>query len=367
MATLTAERQVYKASKATTDAYCLRIVLKDGTIYRYNSSLSDLTMNYFNNEGVRQIQPPVVYQSATGLDFSAVGLDLDSPGALDLEGSLESLGVTKEQVAQGLFSKARLYVFLTDYTNPTEDDEAIFSGFWGETTIIDGRYVIKFNSLIDTLQVDTSRIISNYCDTKLGSFRCGVDFSTPPVWQSATSYNGHSSLKDGRNTIRVKSSTDDLIWAIKEEPFVGATSGTLEPNWGAGAFGNTVVDGPIRWRVVQALVANLATNAGQGLDGLLELNSTLPTGYEDWFENGFLRFTSGPNIGQEIKIVSNTTTVLTLEVPLFKETLAGDTIIVTAGCNKRVEDCNNKFYNIYNYQGFPALPGRKLIQVEGSL
>jgi uncharacterized phage protein (TIGR02218 family) len=40
---------------------------------------------------------------------------------------------------------------------------------------------------------------------------------------------------------------------------------------------------------------------------------------------------------------------------------AGDTFIVTAGCDKRFETCRDRFNNIVNYRGFPHIPGNDFV------
>ncbi|HFC05523.1 MAG TPA: hypothetical protein ENJ55_07435 [Rhizobiales bacterium] len=41
--------------------------------------------------------------------------------------------------------------------------------------------------------------------------------------------------------------------------------------------------------------------------------------------------------------------------------IAGDTFIITAGCNKSFETCKAKFSNPENFQGFPHMPGNDFV------
>lgn len=177
MAKITALRRIKKDSGFTSDNQCIRIVLEDGTTLRYTDCLYDLTTSFKNQNGVEVPTDQVTYSSIMGFNLSAVGGDSNEPSLIDLEGVLGPLGYTREQIAQGLFENARIYVFLTDRERPIEDEEKLFSGFWGETTTLDGRYITKFTSLLSIMEIQTTRVFSQFCDTKLGSTRCGVKMS----------------------------------------------------------------------------------------------------------------------------------------------------------------------------------------------
>ena len=48
---------------------------------------------------------------------------------------------------------------------------------------------------------------------------------------------------------------------------------------------------------------------------------------------------------------------ITLWTPLRARVSPGDTLRLTAGCDKRMETCRLKFANLLNFQGFPDIPG----------
>jgi len=177
MTQITALRRAYKNSGSCTDTQCIRIELRDGAVLRYTDNQTDLTTSLFNSNGTEVPIPSVTYSSLLPFDLSAVGVNAEAAAEVDLEGVLGPLGYTREQIAQGVFEDARIYVFLTNYERPVEDEERLFTGFWGESTIIDGRYITKFTSLVSIFEVDTSRIVSQFCDATLGGPRCGVQMT----------------------------------------------------------------------------------------------------------------------------------------------------------------------------------------------
>lgn len=85
-------------------------------------------------------------------------------------------------------------------------------------------------------------------------------------------------------------------------------------------------------------------------------------GFDDrWFERGRLVVQSGQAEGL-VAMVKNDRVVDGLrEIELWEEmrqpVVTGDTVMIEAGCDKRIETCRLKFQNIENFQGFPHVPG----------
>lgn len=187
MPTITTTRRNYKEG-STTDNQFIRIELEDGEILRYTDARVDLSTTLRNDKGTERPIAQVTYSSLMGFDLSSVGGSANHYSEVDLEGVLLPLGFSREQIAQGLFENARIYLFISNRKRFVEDEEPFFTGFWGETTTKDGRYITKFTSLISMLEVDTSRVISQFCDATLGSKRCGV--SMTPTTRLGNVING---------------------------------------------------------------------------------------------------------------------------------------------------------------------------------
>ena len=80
---------------------------------------------------------------------------------------------------------------------------------------------------------------------------------------------------------------------------------------------------------------------------------------DGWLDNGLATWTSGANNGLSVKVKTfSASGSITLSLPMLATVTAGDTLTVTAGCQKRlVEDCATKFDNVLNFVGEPHLPG----------
>jgi uncharacterized phage protein (TIGR02218 family) len=53
-------------------------------------------------------------------------------------------------------------------------------------------------------------------------------------------------------------------------------------------------------------------------------------------------------------------TVSLLEAPV-RAMVIGDSFVVRAGCDKRLETCRAKFTNVPNFRGFPHIPGQDAV------
>lgn len=87
-----------------------------------------------------------------------------------------------------------------------------------------------------------------------------------------------------------------------------------------------------------------------------------PAGYAaGWFARGRLDVTQGSGAGLWGSIKEDRSDLgqrwVELWEPIRAPLSAGDTVQLTAGCDKRSETCRTKFQNLANFQGFPDLPG----------
>jgi uncharacterized phage protein (TIGR02218 family) len=82
---------------------------------------------------------------------------------------------------------------------------------------------------------------------------------------------------------------------------------------------------------------------------------------QDWFTRGLARATSGANAGQSSEIRRHRLAggIATIELwqPLAHVPLVGDTLSLTAGCDKSFTTCRARFQNAANFRGFPHMPG----------
>ena len=81
---------------------------------------------------------------------------------------------------------------------------------------------------------------------------------------------------------------------------------------------------------------------------------TARTEADDWFGEGVLTMTSGPNAGYSRKVKLYASDQFTLALAMPFTVSVGNTYSVYAGCRKRFdEDCKTKFSNALNFGGEP--------------
>lgn len=154
--------------KATVAPYetrviCLRIVCANGTTFRLTRYPFDLKMSN-----------ATVYLTASGYDFSSVIVETSfAASAIDLEGFITTGGVTRAQIASGLFDGAACYLFATDFLNPVEDYEPLMKSTLGKTTLNDDRFTIEDMSIVDKLNQTVGWTHTTQCPNTFGGQEYG--------------------------------------------------------------------------------------------------------------------------------------------------------------------------------------------------
>jgi hypothetical protein len=84
-----------------------------------------------------------------------------------------------------------------------------------------------------------------------------------------------------------------------------------------------------------------------------------------WFALGTVEWASGASAGRRMEVADHgvsgeIVTITLLEAPV-RPVAIGDTFVIQAGCDKRLEICAAKFANITNFRGFPHIPGQDAV------
>ncbi|GAC1333169.1 MAG: DUF2163 domain-containing protein [Beijerinckiaceae bacterium] len=98
----------------------------------------------------------------------------------------------------------------------------------------------------------------------------------------------------------------------------------------------------------------------------LAFSAILERGYAPgFFTGGKLLFLSGGNSGVSCQIKDQRLVedgvVFALWTPLASPLAPGDRFTVTAGCDKTLRTCRDKFNNLVNHRGFPHMPGNDVV------
>jgi len=169
-----------------TAAWCVRIVCTNGLVVRLTTYPFDLTMS--NSQ---------VYKTDSGYEQTAYTTGSDfSPSAIDVTGFVGVAGITRDQIASGVFDNARVYVFKCNYLAPVEDYEEITAGFFGKTTLADDRYTVEGMSLIDVLNQGVGGTLLPSCANTFGDPGCGITLSLVQATGSVTGVTSRFVIRD---------------------------------------------------------------------------------------------------------------------------------------------------------------------------
>lgn len=84
-----------------------------------------------------------------------------------------------------------------------------------------------------------------------------------------------------------------------------------------------------------------------------------------WFSRGLLKFVSGANGGRTIEVRTHRLRDGIAVVELWQEppqaVAIGDAVELTAGCDKQLATCRERFGNVVNFRGFPHMPGNDFV------
>ena len=83
------------------------------------------------------------------------------------------------------------------------------------------------------------------------------------------------------------------------------------------------------------------------------------------FARGLITFTGGANAGRAIEVKRHAVAAGVITIEMWQELgalpAAGDSFIVTAGCDKHLATCRDRFANVANFRGFPHMPGNDFV------
>lgn len=245
------------------------------------------------------------YITENGYEFTGIsGESSFASTSVDMSGILSQGAVSAADLDSGLYDNARVYLFATSHVNPIEDEEPLALMFWGKVTTTDERYKVQLMGAIDALSQSPARTYGIMCPWVFLDRSIAGD----KVVASRSRCTGPRSAPDGPDF-------DALI------------------------------------QTKQSLAEDRVTLVALA-DGQLD----------DYYGNGELQFTTGPNAGLAPSTIKSSVTsganlVVVIHEPLQYAPVPGDMFNIIPGCRKRkLEDCKNKYNNVINNGSFPDIP-----------
>lgn len=158
--------------EVTTLASCWRVVRRDGQEFYFTDHDQDILF-----EGN-------LYEAESSYERTAVANGSDmSVDNMDVAGILDSEKISEEDMRNGLFNRADVYVFIVNWSDPSQGALKVRRGWFGEVTLTDtGQFTTEIRGLAQALSHNFIEVYSAECRADFCDARCKLniaDFEVP--------------------------------------------------------------------------------------------------------------------------------------------------------------------------------------------
>lgn len=380
MQTISTALAAHIAGEVTTLATCWRAVLRNGTVYGFTDFSEDLVVS------------GVTYSAATGYTPSSIiNTNTLSVDNLEVQGLLQSPGITESDLNAGLWDFAEIFIFQVNYSDLTQGILKLTRGHLGEITSRRSDFTAELRGLNDAYSRLIAEIYSPSCRARLGDARCKVVLTPFTATGTAQTISADGRVitdtartepgPAGGKTITGVSSAQAAVVTCTAHGFTSGDLILITGVNGVSAQGLQSLNGrnfivtvtdvdhfsiPVDTRPLAALAANGPTDPAKVYSAYVSGGVATPAGAVGYFTYGLITFTSGLNNGLAMEVQSYVPGTISLRLSLPYSIAVGDTYSMIAGCGKRFsEDCTAKFNNAVNFRGEPFLPGIDQILISG--
>jgi len=294
MKTASSAMQSHLGSYSTSLAYLWKVKRVDGTILGFTTHDIDIAYDAGDGDG------PTTYLAETGFTASATSaksdLSVDNSEAL---GFIESNSILENDIRAGKFDNSSIWIRLVNWADLTMGDVLLRRGMLGMVRMKNNLFTAEVRGLASKLKARIGATYGPVCRATFGSGLNGIDMQS------------HYLCKFDVSTVRQTGSVASVTDLRTLTPAAGLT----------GQGGSTG-----------------SSSAG-------------------WFNDGFLTFTSGSLAGGSFEIKAWDGAILEFFLDFPSLPSAGDSFTIEPGCNRTIDNCQNKFSNIANFRGEPFIPG----------
>lgn len=362
MKTVSASLRTHLDGTTTTLATCWYILRNDGQEFFFTDHDTDIL---FGGD---------TYLSAIG--YNPTSIDSNSSLGVDnltVQGFIDSVSITSEDLIAGLFNYAQYRIFMVNYNDPDGMGQIkLKKGRLGEVQYTaDNIFNVELRSLTQALAQSVVNLYSPDCPVDLGDTKCGVPID-PAVRANSTAYTAGQFVKVATGGGAGYEAYENRIY---ECTTAGTTAGS--PPVFDETVGNTTADGSVVWTAREAFSrhAVVATVTNRRV---FSITVTETRAVDGWFDLGIIQWETGNNAGRmsEVKTWVNAGSSVTLYLSVPQDIQVGDRLRIYPGCNKSANlttgHCGNKFVipnslllpsdrgNIWNFRGFNKIPGQMI-------
>lgn len=153
--------------EVTTLCTCWRVERLDGMVLGFTDHDQDLLFN------------GVLYESQHGYNRTAIASDSTMAVAnLEIDGILDSEKITDNDLRNGLFDFANVFVFLVNWSDLTQGELKLRRGWFGEVTLTqNGMFHAELRGLAQALAHNFIEVFTPECRADFGDDRCKLVLS----------------------------------------------------------------------------------------------------------------------------------------------------------------------------------------------
>lgn len=179
MKSITAALSTHLDGEVTTLASCWRVVRRDGREFYFTDHDRDIVF-----EGN-------TYEAESSYDRTAIsnGSDMGVDN-LDVSGILDSDKISEEDMRNGLFNRADVYIFIVNWADPSQGALKVRRGWFGEVTITDtGMFTTEIRGLSQALSHNFIEVYAPECRADFCDARCKLNIADFEVLTTVAAVN----------------------------------------------------------------------------------------------------------------------------------------------------------------------------------
>ena len=170
-------------------ATCWKLTRRDAVVLGFTSHDRDIIFD------------SVSYVAASGFVPTAVASNSDlSVDNLEIDGMVDGAVITEDDIRAGLYDFAQIEIFMVNYSDLTQGELNLRTGWIGQVQYGKGRFVAEVRGLMQSMIQLVGELFSPSCRAKLGDARCGLDIESYTVTGSVTSFTDSQLFVDSSRT-----------------------------------------------------------------------------------------------------------------------------------------------------------------------
>ena len=315
----------YLSDEVTTLAMCWKLKLVNGNILGFTNHDQDIQFD------------GLTYIAKSGFSASAIasscGLTVDN---MDVDGLIDSESICEKDLLSGVYDNAEIEVFLLNYLDTDGGILKLRKGWLGEIRFNSNHFTTEIRGLLQAFTAKVCDTYSPLCRARFCDKQCKLK-----VEQFST------------KNLEVQYVIDNSTFVFREKQ-LSKTLDIKQENV-ENASKNIYLNENNHKKLAEETI-NAYNNDidNEGINNLHKIANEIFIPHE-MFNNGFLTFTTGSNIGinMEIKYCQDYRINTVLSLP--HKINVGDKFDMMAGCNKTFNMCC-KFNNAINFRGEPHMP-----------